>query len=1001
MKTRFMKRVCARMLLGLAVMMTVGSVAQAKVEITSEHEKRINEEIGSLIGANNQIGKVKVDTIVVDEKARRIDVEFSKELAYLSIDREMAGRIGGIVAAELPAEASRYKVNISVGGWPLEQLTTMPKIKIKGPTEKDRFVYHEEGPRAPKGLDGANIALWQSHGYYYEPSLNRWEWQRARLFETVEDLYPQSYVIPYLMPMLENAGAYVMSPRERDVKRTEVIVDGDGGLAWKGYSETGDGWGDAGVEGFAYLKSTLGDNDNPFKAGRARRVKTVKGGKGEATATWSAIMPQAGEYAVYVSYASFPTSAKDARYTIHTTGGDRHVTVNQQMGGGTWIYLGHYPLAQGEQAVVSLSNVSSKAGSIVSADAVKIGGGMGNVARYVQTEKAEKDGIEGSPIVSGYPRYTEGARYWLQWAGMPDSVYTPSGNVQDYSDDYRSRGLWVNYLAGGSSVLPGAKGLKIPVDLSFAFHTDAGTTPNDSIIGTLSIYCTTSNGSNKMANGTPRIASRRYTDIVASQIVADIRANYEPNWTRRAMWDQSYFEARVPEVPAMLLELLSHQNFADMRYGNDPTFRFTVSRAIYKGMLKFLAERDGRPYIVQPLPVHALGIVYDGHDGDAAQYTMSWAATDDKSEPTAIPTYYVVMERVDGGAFREVSRVNSPEYKIKVTDNKIHSYKVVAGNDGGISFPSEVLSLRAGAGAPDVVIVNGFTRVSGPDTFDAGKIAGFNSERDGGVPDVLDIGHIGKMYEFRRDIPWMDDDAAGFGASRADYEDRVIAGNTHDFVYTHGVSIAAAGKSFVSSSVEAWANAKAAKEPMVADLILGKQKEIQVGTGAYGTKYKCFTPELQKRITDYTAAGGSVMVTGSYVATDIWDNPYSTKEIQEIDKKFATDVLGYHWRVGQASVEGTAFEVPSRFKEFGGLRLSFYNTKNADSYVVESPDGIYAADSEKGATIMRYGENNIVAGVATDAGNYRTVVLGFPFESIMSGADRNRLMEQILQFLNK
>ena len=33
-----------------------------------------------------------------------------------------------------------------------------------------------------------------SHGWYYEPKLDRWEWQRARIFQTVEDLYTQSYV---------------------------------------------------------------------------------------------------------------------------------------------------------------------------------------------------------------------------------------------------------------------------------------------------------------------------------------------------------------------------------------------------------------------------------------------------------------------------------------------------------------------------------------------------------------------------------------------------------------------------------------------------------------------------------------------------------------------------------------------------------------------------------------------------------------------------------------
>ncbi len=34
-------------------------------------------------------------------------------------------------------------------------------------------------------------------------------------------------MLPYLVPMLENSGAVVMLPRERDVQKNEVIVDND------------------------------------------------------------------------------------------------------------------------------------------------------------------------------------------------------------------------------------------------------------------------------------------------------------------------------------------------------------------------------------------------------------------------------------------------------------------------------------------------------------------------------------------------------------------------------------------------------------------------------------------------------------------------------------------------------------------------------------------------------------------------------------------------------
>ncbi len=60
----------------------------------------------------------------------------------------------------------------------------------------------------------------------------------------------------------------------------------------------------------------------------------------------------------------------------------------------------------------------------------------------------------------------------MQWAGVPDSVYNRTEGKNDYTDDYASRGAWVNWLAGGSPVLPKDEGLNIPVDMAFAFHTD-------------------------------------------------------------------------------------------------------------------------------------------------------------------------------------------------------------------------------------------------------------------------------------------------------------------------------------------------------------------------------------------------------------------------------------------------------------------------------------------------------------------------------------------------
>lgn len=938
----------------------------------------------------------KVKKVSVNTKKRTVTIVCNESTSYLPLSLAEAESLVKDCKAALPKEYANYAVEVVVSGKDythnIKTLALGAARTLNGPTESLPFITRGDAEKAPYGLDGKNIAMWQSHGWYFEPKLNRWEWQRARVMQTVEDLYTQSYVMPYLMPMLENAGAYVMSPRERDIQTVEYIIDNDSPIGYK-ESNGKEKWSNTALPGFGNSGEVLTNSVNPFRQGTARKVETVDNDHRSSQITYSAPIAKDGTYAVYVSYQSLPNSAPDAKYTVHTASGDRHFTVNQTMGGGTWIYLGHFPLSAGNRDIVTLDNVSSHPGTVVSADAVKVGGGMGNVARIV---KEPLDSINYEYVLSGYPRFTEGARYWLQWAGAPDSVYTPSDNVNDYGDDYRSRGLWVNWLAGGSSMLPKREGLNIPVDLSFAFHSDAGTTRNDSIIGTLGIYYTKCNDG-KYANGTDRMASRDLTNLVLSNITRDVRAEFEPDWTRRGMWDQSYFEARVPEVPGMLLELLSHQNFADMKYGLDPNFRFTVSRAIYKAIGQFLAKRDGREFVVQPLPVHSFAI---NREVDR-QYTLSWKATSDTLEATATPTYYIIEECVGDLAkgFRKIAESARPSFSVKVTDSEIHSYRIIAANGGGVSFPSEVLSLCDIPGSEPVLVVNGFTRVSAPDSFDSGEIAGFYDQRDHGVPYMQDISFIGSQFEYRRDIPWMDDDAAGFGASRANYEKDVIAGNTFCYPYIHGLAIKEAGRGFYSASVAAYTD-NTVSDAKILDLILGKQKEIMQGRGAYGTKYKTFPSALQNRLRQATDSGTSVFVSGAYVASDLWDNPNSSKSVAEADQKFATEVLGYHWRVDQASVTGEAYTVASRFKEFTPEEYTFSAELNSECYAVESPDSFYASN-KSGATIMRYNENNLVAGIAYAPEGYRTVVIGFPFETISSAESRTSLMRQILNFFDK
>lgn len=852
-------------------------------------------------------------------------------------------------------------------------------VKAK-PRTTGPFVVRIDAPRAPDGLEGRNIALWPSHGRYYDGNEGRWMWQRSRLLGTVEDLLSRSYVLPYLATMLEDAGAYVMMPCERDLSAVEVIVDGDGGYAQAGYAEKNGSrkWEDAKeVSGFAYVEKRIYGTANPFTQGTVRKIRTVTDIRHASSASWCADIPQDGEYAVYVSYASLPESANDACYRINSRRGIEEIHVNQTMGGGTWIYLGTYPIQKGLSTIVELINVSADDDRIVTADAIKIGGGVGNISRGDAT--------------SGYPRFTEGARYWLQWAGIPDSVYSFTAGINDYEDDYKSRGLWVNYLAGGSKSIPGKNGLGIPIDLSFALHTDAGTAEDGvTTVGTLPIVST---AGGILGNGKSRKTSATYASMVTNQIVDDIWRLYEPQWTRRKMRDRQYHEAREPQVPAMLLELMSHQNFADMRYGLNPAFRFDVCRAIYKGILKYIHEAAGTPYTVSPLPVRNFAAT-----GKSGEYTLTWSPTDDPLEPTADAEYYIVYERIDDGAFVELAITDDTYLPVTPQDDRIYSYKIVAANTGGLSFPSETLALcNLSDGKEQVTVVNGFTRISGPDGVYRDGCVGFDYEEDFGVPYIRDISFSGVQTEFRPGAVWKSNDAPGHGASRATHETRIIAGNTFDFAYIHGRAIKAAGHSFISMSVDAFANS--IDSPRIIDLILGKQKEIAIDSRG-NTRYKTFFPELKQRLVELADSGACIMVSGSYIGHDLYDNRFSTPSVSQSDREFGNKILGIKWSQPKATATGEVKGLKSMCNQvFGDFRFSFNQQLSSEIYAVESPESFSPVDIG-GSVILRYSENDYPAATAFVSDRHRAVALGFPFETINEPKDSNSLMSRILEFLS-
>lgn len=839
--------------------------------------------------------------------------------------------------------------------------------------------------------------MWFSHGFYYESKLDRWEWQRARCFQNVEDIGNHPYVVQYLAPMLEKAGANVFIPRDRGIQPNMVIVDNDASMSRSKFSTKGK-W--TKINGGYKHKEFLFPYENPFTMGASLKAETSAGGGAEAN--YQPDIPEAGEYAVYVSWSNTGNNVSDVQYKVTHTGGVSTFTVNQKMYGATWQYLGTFQFDKGrnpDRGMVAVSNRSNETG-VVTTDAVRFGTGIGSVMRR-PSETITLNVPSSSNAVpqvrrinpedytwksSGIPRYLEGSRYYLQFAGMPDTVYSPTHYQNDYNDDYRSRGLWVNYLLGQFDE---SAGKSIPLDLSLAFHTDAGTTPNDSIVGTLAIYSTRGE---KFQNGVSKEESGIFSGMVQDQIVSDIRFLQNSNWSQRDLRNASYSEATSPDVPALLLELLSHQNMADLVYGLDPRFRFTVARAIYKGMLRYLSKTYGTEYVVQPLPAKNIAIERIG----GKRVKLSWTPVNDPLEPTAVPNRYRIYSRVgDRGYSPDFIEVKGTSHEFELPSwGERYSYQVVAVNDGGEGFPTEEISACLfNKDEKPVLIVNGFDRISGPLFFDMGDMAGIQWWQDEGVADNIDVAFLGYQYCFNRNAGWLDDDSPGWGASGIEGWGKQIAGNTHDYPRRHGKTYQKMGISYVSQSRDAFEeNPQDPYQYGFLDVLFGEQRTVKnFREEREKGSFPVYTPQMIASIRTFNNNRTPVLISGAYVGSDMIANSDSTAI------KFARDELHYLWMANHATRDNAVYATDHARPYMKGT-YHFNNVFGPNIYRVESPDAIEPAEGS--VRLFRYKDNNLSAGSLFDGDN-KIVVIGFPLETVWNENEKYDLMRQIVAFFNK
>jgi hypothetical protein len=908
---------------------------------------------------------------VVDNKNHTVTITLGEEFAQQDITEKLVNKTYKKIKKSLPRQYNKHKLIVMANGMPIEDYIPGRKSDNEYDSYWDGIDYKgkpwvsniSKPNNISLGLSNRHIALWASHGRYYDQKKGLWKWQRPNLFCTTEDLFTQTIVVPYLIPMLENAGATVFTPRERDWQTKEIIVDNDKGVSgegsWYGEHTEKEPWTDTGERGFGFRNGILRDGENPFTMGTARMIRTTKK-EDKAIAIWQPNFKEEGRYAVYVSYQTMQKSVDDAHYIVRHKGQETHFIVNQKMGGGTWVYLGTFDFDKGENPFncVALTNQSKRKG-VVTADAVRFGGGMGNIER--------------GGDISHMPRCLEAARYYAQWAGAPYSIYGNKTGTDDYAEDINTRSLMTNWLAGGSPYVPTKEGKNVPIELSLAVHSDAGyERDGKSLVGSLAI-CTTSFNDGRLNSGISRFASQDFIEALRSNVTRDLSKKYK-RWNWRYLWDRNYSETRLPEVPSAIIETLSHQNFPDMKLGQDPNFKFTMARSIYKTILRYVSQMHRRPCIVQPLQPHLFKATLTGDN----KVKLSWKAQDDELEPTAVPTSYNIYVAAGSGGFDNGTNVRGTSYTMELEPGVMYRFKVTAVNRGGESFPTSTLSAYYQPGATKTaMVINGFSRLSAPAVRDNIHEQGFDIEEDAGVSYGLTAGWSGKQQCFNKSTMGSTE-PNGLGYSGNEMAGNFVMGNTFDYVYTHADAIAATKKynvvSCTSETVESGIVDLINYD--VVDLALGLQKYDENST----VFYKSIPSMLRNKLSAYVLGHGKLIASGAYIGSDL----------QHDDERVwleSTLKVAYGGAIHTDTISGI---------KGMGTEFDFYRQLNPTHYAATKCDVLMPVSTA--FCPLQYA-NGMSAGVAYKGNDNATFTMAFPFECIIDRNKRLSIMNGILKFL--
>lgn len=649
--------------------------------------------------------------------------------------------------------------------------------------------------RQPSGaLSGVTVYVAGGHGW--TAGATDWLLQRTVGLGMVED-YGNLDVINLFAAYAFNAGATVVPLRPIGWQPIEVVLDNDD----PGVTYTGD-WSDSSDS--VYYENGVTNSGIPYRFASAAATQTE-------TARYAPAISVTGYYPVYC-FTVGGANRVEQTYRIGHDGGTTEVIIDHRNVGSGWVWLGNYYCIAGGANYVEIPNSSPDAGVII-ADAIRWGGGYGDVSR------------PGPGAPSGYPRDQEAQRYWVesQWGnnavGFASSLWDlPSAD--DVSDNV---GAGARVAAEMNRVPPGGIGVERWKRIYLEMHTNAS---NGSARGQLCLITDLGATTNQTA----------YATTLSNEIDADMnllssQGEFEHPWVDRSSptLTGSYGAIATTnndnEFDATLVELAFHDNEDDAELLRDPRVRSYMARACVHGMIRFLNSLSAGQVPLQFPPDTPREFAV--RDGGGGTVLLSWTAPLADNARGGAATGYVIYQSSDGLGFGNpiiVGNVTSTSV-VGVPVDETRYFRIAATNAGGESMPSEVLAVRRPeSGTAGVLIVNGFDRLRRQQN---------------------------PLQTFVQPPAY-----AGLSIERQMWR----ASNSFDFVIEHADALAATGLGFSSCANEAAASG---------GVPLGNYPIVDWLLGVESVDDLTFSTAEQTAVTNYLNAGGRLFVSGSDLGFDL------------------------------------------------------------------------------------------------------------------------------------